>query len=106
MEPCVEVLELFYETGADLRCFAHTRDEIRGVLEAFANQLQADDAEVAPGPEVLRNFRSIGYSKTDVMMLSNNLEKDLKALRIRVFDKPSHSEHEYQVDEERPTRDP
>ena len=100
-EPSVELLELFYETGADLRCFAHTRDEVRGVLEAFANQLQtADTTGAAPGPEVLRNFRSIGYSKTDVMMLSNGLEKDLKALRIRVVDKPTHSEHEYQVDED------
>ena len=99
-EPCVELLELFYEMGADLRCFAHTRDEIRGVLEAFANQLQTEDTGVTPGPDVLRNFRSIGYSKTDVMMLSNDLEKDLKALRIRVVDKPSHSEYEYQVDED------
>jgi len=99
-EPCVELLELFYEMGADLRCFAHTRDEIRGVLESFANQLQTEDTGVTPGPDVLRNFRSIGYSKTDVMMLSNDLEKDLKALRIRVVDKPSHSEYEYQVDED------
>ncbi len=99
-EPCVELLELLYETGADLRCFAHTRDEIRGVLEAYANQVQTDDMQVTPGPEVLRNFRSIGYSKTDIMMLSNDLEKDLKALRIGVVEKPARSEYEYQVDED------
>ncbi len=98
-EPCVELLDLLYETGADLRCFVHTRDEIRGVLEACASQVQTSDVEATLGREVLRNFRSMGYSKTDVMMLSNNLEKDLEALRIRVVDKPTHAEHEHQIDE-------
>jgi hypothetical protein len=78
----------------------HTRDEIRGVLEACASQVQTGDAEATLGREVLRNFRSMGYSKTDVMMLSNNLEKDLEALRIRVVDKPAHAEHEHQIDED------
>ena len=87
-EPCVELLDLLYETGADLRCFAHTRDEIRGVLEACASQEQTSDAEATPGREVLRNFRSMGFSKTDVMMLSNALEKDLEALRIRAVENP------------------
>ncbi len=99
-EPCVELLDLLYETGADLRCFAHTRDEIRGVLEACASQVQTGEAEAMPGREVLGNFRSMGYFKTDVMMLSNNLEKDLEALRIRVVDKPAYAEHEHQIDED------
>jgi hypothetical protein len=98
-EPCVELLDLLYETGADLRCFAHTRDEIRGVLKACASQVQTSDAEATPGREVLRNFRSMGYSKTDVMMLSNDLEKDLEALRIRAVEKPTHAVHEHQIDE-------
>ncbi len=99
-EPCVELLELLYETGADLRCFTHTRDEIRGVLEACANQVQTGDAGAALGSEVLHNFRSVGYSKTDVMMLSNNLEKGIDALRIRVIDRPAYSKHEHQIDED------
>jgi hypothetical protein len=99
-EPCVELLDLLYDTGADLRCFAHTRDEVRGVLEACASQVQTGDTEATPGREVLRNFRSMGYSKTDVMMLSNNLEKDLEALRVRAVEKPAHAEHEHQIDED------
>ena len=99
-EPCVELLNLLYETGANLRCFAHTREEIRGVLEACASQVQTGDPEATPGREVLRNFRSMGYFKTDIMMLSNNLEKHLESLRIRVVGKPAHTEHEHQIDED------
>jgi hypothetical protein len=33
-EPCIELLELLYETGAHLRCFRHTYEEIREVLDA------------------------------------------------------------------------
>ncbi len=40
------------------------------------------------------------HSKSDVMMVSNKLEEDLKALRIRVVDRPSYTEHENQIDEE------
>jgi hypothetical protein len=93
-------LELLYETGADLRCFSHTRDEVRGVLETCASRVQVGDSEATYGPEILRNFRSMGYSRTDVIMLSNNLERDLEALRIRVVDKPAHAEREHQVDED------
>ncbi len=59
-EACVELLDLLYETGADLRCFAHTRDEIRGVLEACASQVQNGKTDVSPSSEVLRNFRAMG----------------------------------------------
>ena len=31
-EPCVELVRLLYETGAELRCFRHTVDEIKGIL--------------------------------------------------------------------------
>lgn len=98
--PCVELLELLYETGADLRCFTHTRDEVRGVVEACASQVQNGNVGDSPGSEVLRNFRLLGHSKTDVMMVSNKLEEELKALRIRVVDRPSYAEHENQIDEE------
>jgi predicted RNA-binding protein YlqC (UPF0109 family) len=50
-EPCVELLELLYETGADLRCFTHTRDEIRGVVESCAGQVQNGNAGASSGSE-------------------------------------------------------
>ena len=99
-EPCVELIDLLYETGAELRCFTHTRDEIRGVLEMCANQVQSNDTRETLGPESLRNFRSLGYSKSDVMMLADGLEKDLRALHIRIVGKAPHGEREYQIDED------
>ncbi len=99
-EPCLELLDLIYETGANLRCFGHTRDEVRGVLDRCVGQVQANGSNpTSSGRDVLRNFRSQGFKSTDVMMKSNDLEKDLKELRIRVVDRPEH-EREHQIDED------
>lgn len=48
---------------------------------------------------MLRNFRSAGLRPTDVMRKSNNLEKDLRSLGIRVVNKPEH-DRQHQIDEE------
>jgi hypothetical protein len=95
----VELLDLLYETGADLRCFAHTRDEIRGVLEACASQVQTSDAEATPAVRycgtpidgVLQDRRHDAVQRSG---------KDLEALRIRAVEKPTHAEHEHQIGED------
>ncbi len=98
-EPCMELLRLLRETGAELRCFAHTRDEVRGVLQTCVNLMRAGDRRTATGPDILRHFESEGLLETDVIMLSNKLEKDLKDLHIRMVDKPEYNSR-YQIDEE------
>ena len=97
--PCSELLELLKETGAELRCFSHTRDEVRGVLEWCASQVEANGSNAASGRDVLRNFRAAGLRPTDVMRKSNNLDKDLRDLGVRVVNKPEH-DRQHQIDEE------
>lgn len=97
--PCLELLELLEDTGAALRCFSHTRDEISGVLEWCAGQLEANGSNGAADRNVLRTFRSEGLKATDIMRRSNNLERDLNKLSIRIVDKPEH-ERTHQIDEE------
>lgn len=98
-EPCLELLRLLYETGAELRCFAHTRDEVRGVLQSCMNIMKAGGTRNSNGPDILRTFQYEGLSETDVMMLSNNLEKDLKELKITVVEKPEYDAR-HQIDED------
>lgn len=99
-ESCQELLELLYETGAELRCFDHTRDEVRGVLQQCARLMREGHGQgTMSGPGILRNFRSKGLSSTDVVMKFNNLEKDLGVLRIKVVDKPEYDSR-HQIDED------
>jgi hypothetical protein len=99
-EPCQELLELLNDTGAELRCFDHTRDEVRGVLRQCAS-LMREDSKQGPvsDPGILKYFVSKGLHPTDVVMMSNNLEGKLGALRIRVVEKPGY-EGWHRVDED------
>jgi hypothetical protein len=97
--PSKELLELLYEVGASLKCFSHTVDEIRGILSACSYRIRAGRLRDAYGPTI-EYFLQKDYSASDIELLSVRLEKDLKALRINVEDKPGYEEHAYVIDEE------
>ncbi len=94
---CSELFHLLYPSGADLRCFRHTLEEARGVLDACAQILRSGQLRNAYGPSI-HHFVSSGTSASDVEMFSVRLEKDLAGLRIRVVEKPPY-EKEYVIDE-------
>jgi hypothetical protein len=96
-DPCVELLQLLYETGADLRCFEHTLGEVRGVLLACAHRIASGTLRDAYGPSI-EYFLSEGYTASDIEYFSNRLEIDLKLLRISVVEKPPYIE-KFLIDE-------
>lgn len=83
-----QTLELAYELGATLATFTDTVTETRGVLSGIANNLKRGTRN-----EHRRLteewFRTQGFSPSDVELLSENLEADLKGLRIGILDRPS-----------------
>lgn len=87
-DPCVELLSLLYETGADLRCFRHTLEEVRGVLAACAYRMAEGSLSDAYGPSI-EFFLSEGYTSSDIELSINRLESDLQLLRIKVVEKPA-----------------
>jgi hypothetical protein len=95
--PCAELLRLLYEVGADLRCFKHTLDEIRGALDACAERLARGQLKDAYGPSI-EYFIEKGCSASDVELFTARLERDLKALRVGVVDKPDYVK-QFQIDE-------
>ena len=95
--PCVELLKLLYETGADLRCFRHSRDEVHGILEACADRIVRGHLQDAYGPTI-EYFIERGCKASDVELFAARLERDLALLRIRVVEKPPYVK-EYQIDE-------
>jgi hypothetical protein len=98
-DPCSELLQLLYETGADLRCFRHTVEEIKGILDACASRLARGQSREAYGPSI-GYFLAKGFTASDIELLSIRLEEDLEKLRIRVVDKPSYTPTEYVIDEQ------
>ena len=99
--PCVELLELLYETGASLKCFRHTLDEIRNIIDNLAKRLAKGQKIEGYGQSIpsVEYFLSEGFTASDLELLLVKLEKDLEALRIRIVGKPEY-EQKYVIDEE------
>lgn len=97
--PCYELLDLLYENGAQLLCFQHTIDEIRGILYACSNSLGTYSDSIF-GRSV-QYFTAHGYTASDITLLISSLERDIESLRIRIVEKPNYDEHEYVIDEQK-----
>jgi hypothetical protein len=96
--PVREMLQLASRAGARLCCFRHSLEEIRGILNSCAERI---------GKNLSRNGLSLsteyfleqGKTETDILLLINTLESDLRQIGVAIVDKPSYSEHSYVVDE-------
>ena len=99
--PCVELLELLYRAGAELRCFTHTLNETRGVLYAVAE----DIADAGPSDRfntATEYFIQTGHTASEVLLYAATLEKDLHGLRVTMVDTPSYGpddRYKYVIDE-------
>lgn len=100
-DPCTELLTLLYETGANLRCFKHTIEEARGILEACAHRIQSGQLKDAYGPSI-DYFVSKGFTPSDIELFSLRLERDLDGLRISILDKPPYLA-DHMIDEQKLT---
>lgn len=97
-EPCKELIEILYETGAELCCFQHTANEIRGILHACSHQVnQTLPLKPAYGTTI-EFFFSEGYKQSDIELFSSQLDKSLELLRIDVVEKPEYIQ-KYVIDE-------
>lgn len=98
--PCLELLDLLYEVGAELKCFRHTLEEIYGILSACARLVSQGDVKDSYGPS-MEYFLLNGFSASDIELFATRIERDLEARRIRVIDAPDYREHRYIIDEAR-----
>lgn len=95
-EPCTELLQLLYETGAELCCFPHTLTEIKGILHACSHRLQQGQQTDAFG--TIEYFIERNYTDSDIQVLINAIATTLQSLRVVVTDKPPY-EPKYVIDE-------
>ena len=96
-EPCLELTRLLRSSGAELRCFRHTFDEVQGALAACAERFVKKDFRDSYGPS-MEYFLTQNYSASDIELLIVGLERDLQRLGVRISDKPEYRS-KYQIDE-------
>ncbi|MFB3087954.1 MAG: hypothetical protein ACE10E_06535 [Acidiferrobacterales bacterium] len=97
--PCTELLDLLYESGADLRCFRHTVDEACGILDACASRMAQGRLRDAYGPSI-EYFLDSGFTASDVELFRARIEDDIRGLRVQIRDKPIY-EQAYVIDEKK-----
>lgn len=86
--PCIELLDMLAQMGAELRCFKHTLDEMRAVLENTSEVIhykRIDRASKAALPSI-DHFIAVDASYSDILFYAGRLEKDLTDLHITVED--------------------
>ncbi|WP_157264595.1 hypothetical protein [Paenibacillus oryzisoli] len=96
-EPSEELLNLLYETGADLKCFRHTVSEVRAIIEGCASDLggsgRSQNDLSGFSLESFEHFILRGKSESDVRLLAAKIETNLEHLRIKVVDTPNYDDH-------------
>lgn len=97
--PCIELLDLLYETGANLCCFSHTVDEARAILDICADRIRTRQGTESWDDSVEYFLRN-GYSASDVVILRNRLKREINSLRIDIKEAPSYENRQYVIDEE------
>jgi hypothetical protein len=95
-DSCTELLSILYETGADLRCYPHTVDEIIGILDACARRIKSGQRSDSFG--TVDYFIEKQYTDSDIHLIINNLKKNLNSLRVQIEEKPPYV-FKYNIDE-------
>jgi len=98
--PCLELIKLLYQAGAELRCFRHTFDEMNDALESCAARLRPNGPKrtFGLGLETVQYFVTQGFTAADVERFIGRLQDELKTLHIRVVQAPPYI-HEFVIDE-------
>lgn len=94
---CLELIGLLREHGAELYCFQHTRDELRGILDACAERLRHGRLRDSFGPS-MEYFIETGRTASDIELMAARLNDRIRSLGITVDEKPQY-EKQYVVDE-------
>ena len=87
-----ELMDLLYELNAELRCFEHTIEEMRGVLDFAARALRDRTPLRYTFAEALEYFVDQNYQASDVEFIIARLERSLRAPRVQVKPAPPYTD--------------
>ena len=95
--PCIELIKLLIENGANIRVFSHTVDEVHNILDACAAKIRRNELRDAYGPS-MEYFITQKIKSTDIDLYIARLEINLKNMGIKIEDKPKYTPS-YNIDE-------
>lgn len=85
-----EILNLAYKSRMDIRVFEHTLDEIREVLRNAGRRATTGSYYQRVAWGVDAHFLKVGYTASEIELLIDNLERDLRSLRVRSLSRPAY----------------
>lgn len=88
---CKEVLDLLYELNGRPRCFEHTLNELRGILQ-YAVRIISERKYKSTNNSVVWYFIESKHSISDIELIIARLEESLNSLRIQIKSKPPYQE--------------
>lgn len=98
--PAIEMLDMLKKQEAILRCFEHSVEEAREILEAAAKAATTgEEYRKLPG-DVVAYLVGSGRSRTEIGLLADRLERDLLKIGIQAVPAPERRQ-EFQIDEQR-----
>jgi len=89
-----ELVRLVRRLGGTVATFAHTRDELRGVIQGAAKHLDDPHGRGA----VVMEARRQGTSRSDLLLLAEQIEDQLESLHVKVRPTPPYIA-KFQIDE-------
>lgn len=95
----IELIDLLKSADVNLFCFKHTVDEFIGNLNHCRDRISNPTIDFEKEKRTLRLLVNQGMDATDIELLINSVEKNIKLLGIQIIDKPEYSQYRYQVDE-------
>ncbi len=90
-----ELITLIRDLKGSLAIFSHTSEEVKGVLEYAAENLDNPHAS----SKILREVRNTNTTLSDLLVMIGQLEEKLAPLHVRVLSTPTYSNHNTQIDE-------
>lgn len=94
---CTELLDLLFQSGANIYCFEHTLLEIEGVLSACAHSLASNNSS-APYGYSAEYFVVNNYTEDDIIMFKVQARSDIEnVLRLKIVYVPEYDI--YSIDE-------
>ncbi len=88
------LIGLLHKLGAAVATFSHSRDELERVVKGAANHVEA----FAGGGAIVMEARRHGTTKSDLILLTAQLDEKLTEAKIEVIDTPRHIA-DFQIDE-------
>lgn len=89
--PYVELVGLLKDQGADVRCFAESVEEARGILDVAAEKAWTGSSQARFHGDVVAYLARQGKSRSDIKLMAAKLEADLLARDVERVDQPPAS---------------